>query len=153
MINPPDGFDARTLSSILALFTWNPAKTSPKIKLDQDCLKAKSLEGNGFKTTIGTEIFNEGNRYYFEIFINKGQLIKIGVCRPNVNNLEEAFSDTIHGWAIYNGQTRHNSNSTGPNYGTQLTPGDIIGVALDMVEGTLSYYRNADCWGVAFKDE
>ena len=96
-------------------------------------MKAKSSEGNGFKTTMGTEIFSEGGRYYFEIFINKGQLIKIGICRPTVSNLEEAFSDTINGWAIYNGQTRHNSNSTGPNYGTQLASGDIIGVALDMV--------------------
>ena len=30
---------------------------------------------------------------------------------------------------------------------------DIIGVALDMVEGTLGYYRNETYWGVAFKDE
>jgi hypothetical protein len=116
-------------------------------------LRAKSTEGNGFKTTIGTEIFTEGGRYYFEIFINKGQLIKIGVCRPAVINLEEAFSDGVHGWAIYNGQTRHNSNSTGPNYGTQLASGDIIGVALDMVEGSLTYYCNEKCWGVAFMDE
>lgn len=111
------------------------------------------MEGNGFKTTMGTEVFTAGSRYYFEIFINKGQLIKIGVCRPTFSSLEEAFSDGVHGWAIYNGQTRHNSNSTGPNYGTQLTPGDIIGVALDMVEGTVSFYRNESCWGVAFKDE
>lgn len=116
-------------------------------------MKAKSTEGNGFKTTMGTEIFTEGGKYYFEIFVNKGQLIKIGVCRPTITNLEEAFSDGIHGWAIYNGQTRHNSNSTGPNYGTQLASGDIIGVALDMVEGTLTYYRNETCWGIAFKDE
>jgi hypothetical protein len=26
-------------------------------------------------------------------------------------------------------------------------------VALDMVEGTLGYYRNESYWGVAFKDE
>lgn len=96
-----------------------------------------SKEGSGFKTTIGTEIFVEGGRYYFEIFINKGQLVKIGVCRPTPLNLEEAFSDTIHGWGIYNGETRHNSNSAGPKYGTQIQAGDIIGIALDMVDGTL----------------
>ena len=115
-------------------------------------LKAKSSEGNGFKTTLGTEVFVEGGRYYFEIFINKGQLLKIGVTRPNVTNFEEAFCDRPDGWAIYNGQTRHNSNSTGPSYGTQLASGDIVGVALDMVEGTLAYYRNGNYWGIAFKD-
>ena len=136
----------------VALFSWNPAKTSYKLKLDPECLKAKSSEGNGFKTTLGSEIFTEGGRYYFEIFINKGQLLKIGVCRPTVINLEEAFSDSMNGWAIYNGQTRHNSNSTGTTYGSQLASGDIIGVAVDMVEGTLGFYRNGNYWGVAFKD-
>ena len=76
----------------------------------------------------------------------------MGISRPNVN-LEEAFCDTIKGWGIYNGETRHNSNSTGPKYGTQLQTGDIIGIGLDMVEGTLTYYRNGTSWGVAFKDE
>ena len=59
----------------------------------------------------------------------------------------------MDGWAIYNGQTRHGSNSTGPHYGSQLVAGDIIGVAVDMVDGTLSFYRNQQCWGVAFKED
>lgn len=112
----------------------------------------QSTTGSGFKTVLGTEIFTEGGRYYFEIFINKGHLLKIGVCRPDVG-LEEAFSDTAKGWGIYNGELRHNSNSTGPKYGYQLKTGDIVGVALDMVEGTLSYYRNGESWGHAYKDE
>jgi hypothetical protein len=58
----------------------------------------------------------------------------------------------VKGWGIYNGELRHNSNSTGPKYGTALANNDIVGVALDMVEGTLSFYRNNECWGVAYKD-
>jgi hypothetical protein len=115
-------------------------------------LVCTSKEGSGFKTTIGTEFFTAGGKYYFEIFINKGQLMKIGVCRPSPLNLEEAFCDTVHGWGIYNGETRHNSNSTGPKYGSALQAGDIVGVAVDMVEGTLEYFRNGASWGVAFKD-
>ena len=121
--------------------------------LDDENLICRSNDGNGFKTTIGTEVFTEGGRYYFEIFINKGQLVKIGVSRPNINQFEAAFCDTNDGWAIYNGQTRHGSNSTGPYYGSQLVAGDIIGVALDMVEGTLGFYRNGQYWGIAFKEE
>jgi hypothetical protein len=79
-------------------------------------------------------------------------LLKIGVSRPDINGYDEAFCDTTKGWAIYNGETRHNSNSTGPKYGSALQPGDTLGVALDMVDGTLSYYRNGQYWGVAFKD-
>lgn len=54
MISPPEGFDARKNHLRLALFNWDVAKTSNKIKLDTDCLRAKSIEGNGFKTTMGT---------------------------------------------------------------------------------------------------
>lgn len=142
----------RVLLPYSALFSWNPQQTSTKIGLDEDCLICTSKAGSGFKTTIGSEIFTAGGRYYFELFINKGQLIKIGVCRPSPVNLEEAFCDNTNGWAIYNGETRHNSNSTGPKYGTQVQPGDTIGVALDMVDGTLEYYHNGKSWGIAFKD-
>ena len=34
-----------------------------------------------------------------------------------------------------------------------MAAGDIIGVALDKVEGTLGFYKNGQYWGVAFKEE
>ena len=74
------------------------------------------------------------------------------MCRPGPSNLEEAFCDNKKGWAIYNGETRHNSNSSGPKDGSQLQPGDILGVEVDMVEGTLEFLRNGSSWGIAFKD-
>ena len=59
----------------------------------------------------------------------------------------------MKGWGIYNGELRHNSNSTGPKYGSAITTNDVIGVALDMVDGTVSFYKNGFSWGVAYKDE
>ena len=52
-----------------------------------------------------------------------------------INNftLFQAFSDSIKGWAIYNGELRHNSNSSGKKYGACLSVGDTVGVALDMI--------------------
>ena len=76
----------------------------------------------------------------------------MGVCRPNIK-LEGAFSDTVNGWGIYNGELRHNSNSTGQKYGAQLKSGDTIGIAVDMIDGTIKYYRNNEDWGIAYKDE
>lgn len=46
--------------------------------------------------------FIPGDKYYFEIYITKGSLIKIGVSRPWAS-LTEAFSDSKDGWGIYNG--------------------------------------------------
>ena len=85
-----------------------------------------------------------GGRYYFEIEIIQGQLLKIGVAknRDNIDQVNyipsteklQAFCDSADGWAIYNGELRHNSNSQGFQYGTILNPRDIVGVMVDMIE-------------------
>ena len=54
----------------------------------------------------------------------------------NMQEHLQAFSDTSKGWALYNGELRHGSNSTGPKYGQAVQAGDIIGVHLDMIEVT-----------------
>lgn len=65
IINVPDGFDARKFNSNLALFTWDPDRTSPKLLLSDENTKCSSKDGSGFKTTLGTEKFTAGGRYYF----------------------------------------------------------------------------------------
>lgn len=75
MINCPEGFDA-------PLFSWDKNRCSVRLSLDDECLRCTSKEGSGFKTVLGNERFVEGGRYYFEVFINKGELLKIGVSRP-----------------------------------------------------------------------
>jgi hypothetical protein len=96
MMDCPEGYDAPE-------FTWNVKKCAKQLKLDDDCLRCTAKEGSGFKTVMGTERFEEGGKYYFEIFVNKGELLKIGVTRPDYHVLHEAFCDTSIGWAIYNG--------------------------------------------------
>ena len=46
----------------------------------------------------------------------------------------QAFSDTESGWAIYNGELRHASNSTGTKYGCLLKNDDTVGVLFDTIE-------------------
>ncbi len=97
--------------------------------------------------------FEPGNRYYFEIQIIKGNLIKIGISKEisfldEVKIFKKAFCDNENGWAIYNGELRHNSNAMGPKYGTILKNNDTVGVMFDTIEvkflfkGTLSFCIN-----------
>lgn len=88
IVDVPEGFSSRKVNRNPALFTWDPKRSSSKLVLDNENLTCKVREGSGFKTTLGTEVFEAGGRYYFELFINKGHLIKIGVCRLDIN-LEE----------------------------------------------------------------
>ena len=52
----------------------------------------------------------------------------------NQDRILQAFSDKNDGWAIYSGELRHNSNSTGAKYGKKANSGDIVGVMLDMID-------------------
>ena len=140
---------------ITPLFYWDEENTSNRLKISEDGLSVKVINGAGFKTSFGSEGFSERERYYFEVKIIKGTLIKIGVSRevtkPHVWN--QAFTDLPEGWEIYNGETRHNSNALGSKYGERINPGDVIGIMLDMVEGKLSFSWNGVWWGVAYESE
>lgn len=127
----PDGY-------ITPLFYWDEENTSNRLKISEDRLHTKVINGAGFKTSFGTVAFTEKERYYFEIQVLKGTLIKIGVSR-RIKSLNQAFTDGPEGWGIYNGETRHNSNALGNKYGERINPGDIIGVMLDMIEGKISF--------------
>jgi len=127
----PDGY-------ITPLFYWNQDESSNRLKISDDKLTVKVVNGAGFKTSFGTEPFTAKERYYFEIQVIKGTLIKIGVSRK-MKSLNMAFTDGPEGWGIYNGETRHNSNALGSKYGERINPGDVIGIMLDMVDGKISF--------------
>lgn len=50
----------------------------------------------------------------------------------------------------YSGDGNKLNNNTGTAYGATYTTGDVIGVALDMDAGTLTFYKNNTSQGVAF---
>ena len=56
-----------------------------------------------------------GSKYYFEVKIIQGALMKIGIARSD-SEVNGAFSDDDRGWAIYNGELRHGNNSNGIKY-------------------------------------
>jgi len=41
----------------------------------------------------------------------------------------------------------------GDKYGEIIGPGDVVGVKLDMLEGTLSFGKNGVDWGIAYWSE
>jgi len=51
---------------------------------------------------------------------------------------------------MYNGELRHNSNSTGSKYGVPTKSNDTVGIMFDTIEGTLSFTINRKEMGVAF---
>ena len=80
--------------------------------------------------------------------------LKIGVTTKKEINLNSAFCDYEFGFAYYGvGQLRHNSNSSGQNYGKKFKKNGALGICLNMNKGTLSFGLDGEYWGVAYQSE
>ena len=68
--------------------------------------------------------------------------------------VDEAFSDSIHGWAYFSrGALRYNSTVSGAEYGEPFASGDLIGVYVDLVEGKISFSKNGVAFPVAYQNK
>ena len=52
-------------------------------------------DGHTFKTVIGNQPMTAGGRYFYEIKVNSGTLIKIGVCRSQVDTEQVGISPRL----------------------------------------------------------
>ena len=50
---------------MVALFSWDNEVSSNKLKIEEDMMTVKVMDGSGFKTTLGDVPFEEGGKYIF----------------------------------------------------------------------------------------
>ena len=145
----PDGYN-------WVIFNWDKQRIPEKVIMSsENPMMIQMGKSNGFRTIMGDFGMQRGLKHYFQIKVNQGSLMKIGVCRQTAPQ-NEAFCDTEEGWGIYNGQLRHGRQCNGQKYAdgkSKFKPGDVISVMLDMDEGTLSFTKNGVYLGEAFRSE
>ena len=104
--------------------------------------------GTGIKSGLA---FNKG-KYYCECKINAvGGSIRLGIMdiaqlTYPTNNNPYSFTESYHYGS--NGNKENDSNQT--SYGATYTTGDIIGIAMDADNGSITFYKNGTTQGVAF---
>lgn len=135
----------------LSYTTLNPSDIGTNMTLSggNDVVTIGSI--GGFRSGRAIQSFSTG-KWYWEIKItNIGSgganecLVGIGTSAATLGNY--LGSDTF-GWAYdSSGQKQHGS---GPAYGATFTTGDVIGIALDLTAGTITFYKNGISQGVAF---
>jgi len=112
-------------------------------------------KGYKFKTVLGdTPMYN--GCHYWEIFVDYRTKIplKVGVSCCNDFDMNTSFSDFNFGYSYFGqGSLRHESSKSGEKYGKPFKNEGIIGVFLDMNYGTLSFSKDGEYFGVAFKSE
>jgi len=104
-------------------------------------------------SSIGSSTFGvSSGKWYWEV-------TKTGTAFGNTGVALAPFSQTVSSsfdfgsesneYAYQNGGTKVNNNSA-TSYGASYTNGDVIGVALDLDAGTLTFYKNNTSQGTAF---
>lgn len=100
---------------------------------------------------LGNQGFMEG-RNYWEIRIDRSPTayLFVGVALRQAN-LSTFLGGDQHGWGYIGDRALYHKRSKLKLYGDRFGQGDVIGVTLDMDEGTLSFSRNGIGLGVAIQ--
>lgn len=124
--------------------TWNPGDKNSGIVLSNGNLTATCPSGaNTVRATIGK---NSG-KWYWEYTQNTTS-IEPGIAN-NSASLDYYLGGTANGWMYYNlGQKYTNYIATA--YGASYNSTDVLGVALDMDNGTVSFLKNNIFQGIAY---
>lgn len=110
--------------------------------------KTAFLPPGNANTAVGILPISKGKKYW-EVVIDFGTNALIGVTRDGENLSSNTYTS---GGSRYYGNSGHIYRTSATSYGESFTTGDIIGVALDMDNGTIEFYKNGVSQGVAFSD-
>jgi hypothetical protein len=96
------------------------------------------------RSTIGVAT----GKFYCEYTIASGTATSVGIC-TSTTTTSDALGFSASSYAYYASGQKYN-NSSAASYGTAYGVGDVIGIALDMDSGTLTFYRNGTSQGQAY---
>ena len=117
--------------------TWNPADKSTNVVLSNGNLTfAISTATNSMARST---ISKSSGKWYWEV--TAATTPRIGIA-TSAASLNVALGSEASSWAWYGAVGTIINNNTTLATVTTLTTGDIIGFALDVGTGTLSFYKN-----------
>jgi len=129
--------------------TWNPLTTTTSMLFDGNLLSRYT--SGAWKSALGTIGISSGKWYWENQLIDAGIGHMYGIALPTA--AADSHNTDIFGVYAYDGTT-FAAGAQAQSYASAFSPGDIIGVALDLTpggtSGTLTYYKNGVSLGVAF---
>ena len=121
--------------------TLNPLKKA-NITTSNGNLDFTHSGSTGFWQVVFSTIGMSSGKYYCE-FICKDSDSIVGIAKDSHTIANDKYlGNDPNGWG-YNGQNGQKlNNSSGSNYGSSYTSGDVIGIAFDADGGNLYFYKN-----------
>lgn len=128
--------------------TWNPTWKDSSLTISDGNLKVSSASNsNGLST--GTIAVSSGKWYWEATVGGSVSLWAVGIVSTSVATPNYTSLTTGNSYAWNNGAQKYNGQ-TASAYGATYTTGDILGVALDLDGGTITFYKNNTSQGTAF---
>ncbi|PSN35452.1 SPRY domain-containing SOCS box protein 3 [Blattella germanica] len=142
-------------------WTWNRRDRSHEVRLYGPGFRVAHFHpnwSNGTAGVRGTRILNNG-RYYWELRISQrifGTSMMFGVgtkrARLHVDAFMNLLGEDEHGWGLsHKGSLWHGGRRTHYTKPFRENEATTVGVLFDGIAGTITYYKDGTCLGVAFK--
>ena len=100
-------------------------------------------------STIGVS----SGKWYAEFTVLSASLNIVGVIADadtTITGTDKYLGNTANSYGYFHSNGNKFNNGTGSAYGASYTTNDVIGVALDMDNGTLTFYKNGTSQGTAY---
>jgi len=143
--------DSPTLSAVASNYAvMNPlavGANSSQITFSNGNLTTTWSSAGGYAAAIATIGVSTG-KWYWEIVNTSAVNSNIGILKDG-DSLASYVGQTANGYSWYTTGNKYN-NASGTAYASAYAQNDVIGVALDMDGGTLTFYKNGATQGQAF---
>jgi hypothetical protein len=139
-----------TPSAPASFATLNPADKNANMVLSNSDLTGTGQVGNAAWQGVRSTVSKTSGKWYWEITLNQvnANAMMLGVGSSGAALTNFVGSD-VNGWGYYQTGQKFHTNSSA-SYGASYATGDIIGVALDLDAGTLTFYKNGVSQGQAY---
>jgi hypothetical protein len=132
--------------------TWNPLDFQIVVPTNGNLDTFRSAAG--WQTGRATFGLSAG-KWYWETTASSGLTLTNGpynVCQPGISKQGTVgeLGVASNGWGYYSLTGNKMTSGTNVSYGATWTTGDVIGVAFDADNGTLTFYKNGVSQGQAF---
>ena len=102
----------------------------------------------GTNYTTRSTIGMTSGKWYAEWTWTAGTNSDVGIATSQAS-LSQYLGQNAYGWIYYNDGNKY-TNATGSAYGATYATNDVIGIAFDADNGTLTFYKNGASQGTAF---
>ena len=133
--------------------TFNPLAKGSLLNLSNNNLTA-TKSGSGYYSVVTTMTTPTFGKWYYEVQSNvSGNNLVVGIAREDFNQDSTLVRYLDHdplGYIYRASDGYKSNNNSDSSYGDSYTSGDVVGVALDLDAGTLTFYKNGQSQGVIF---